>query len=136
MIDGGSLLIMIYYGVEWVIFYYNVMGVVKVVLEVSVRYLVEDFGKDNICVNLILVGVIKMLVVVGIGDFCFMLKWSEYNLLLCCIIMFDDVVKFVFYLFSDFGSGVIGEVLYVDCGYYVMGMKVFDVLDIFFNKDV
>lgn len=60
---------MSYFGVECVVEGYNVMGVVKVVFEFLVKYLVLDLGKDNICVNVILVGLICIFVVKGIFDF-------------------------------------------------------------------
>lgn len=131
---GGLMLMLIYYGVECVMLYYNVMGVVKVVFEVLVCYLVEDLGKDGICVNVISVGLIKMLVVLGIGDLCYILKWNELNLFLCCNVSQDEVGKLVLYLLFDLGLGVIGEMYYVDLGYYIVGMKVVDVFDIVMMK--
>lgn len=130
MNEGGLLLMFIYYGVEKVMFYYNVMGVVKVVFEVSVCYLVVDLGKDGIWVNGVFVGLIKMLVVVGISDFCYILKWNEYNLLLCWIVIIEDVGNVSVYFLLDFSRGVIGEIYYVDSGYYIVGMKNEDVFDI------
>lgn len=44
MIEGGNILMLIYFGGECVVKNYNVMGVVKVLLEVSVKYLVNDLG--------------------------------------------------------------------------------------------
>lgn len=83
--------------------------------------------------NVILVGLIKILVVSGIGDFCYIFKWNEYNLLLCKNVIIDEVGGLVFYLLFDFLIGVIGEMYYVDVGYYVVGMKVVDVFDM--NKE-
>lgn len=51
-------------------FFYNVMGVVKVVFEVVICYLVNDFGLEGICVNVIFSGLMKMLVGVVIGGVC------------------------------------------------------------------
>ncbi len=135
MTEGGSLLTMTYYGAERVIPHYNVMGVAKAALEASVRYLAEDLGKDNIRVNSISAGAIKTLAAAGIGDFRSMLKWSEHNSPLRRTTTLDDVAKSALYLLSDLGSGVTGEVLHVDCGYHVMGMKALDAPDISFNKD-
>jgi enoyl-[acyl-carrier-protein] reductase (NADH) len=44
MRDGGTILMMTYYGAEKVIENYNVMGAVKAALESSVRYLASEFG--------------------------------------------------------------------------------------------
>lgn len=120
MIEGGSIVIFIYFGGECVVLNYNVMGVVKVFFDVSVRYLVVDLGKENICVNSILVGLICMLFVKGISDFNFILKEIEECVLLCCMIMFEEVGDMAVFLFSDFLRGIMGENFYVDFGFYII----------------
>ena len=42
----------------------------------------------------------------------------------------EDVGKAALYLLSDLGSGTTGEVLHVDAGYHVVGMKAVDAPDI------
>ena len=42
----------------------------------------------------------------------------------------DEVGKSALYLLSDLSSGVTGEVLHVDAGYHVVGMKAVDAPDI------
>jgi enoyl-[acyl-carrier protein] reductase I len=42
----------------------------------------------------------------------------------------EEVGKASLYLLSDLGSGTTGEVLHVDAGYHVMGMKAVDAPDI------
>ena len=42
----------------------------------------------------------------------------------------EDVGNSALYLLSDLGSGVTGEVLHVDAGYHVVGMKAVDAPDI------
>ena len=130
MTDGGSLLTMTYYGAERVMPHYNVMGVAKAALEASVMYLAEDLGKDNIRVNAISAGPIKTLAASGIGDFRYILKWNELNSPLRRNVTIEDVGKSALYLVSDLGSGVTGEVLHVDAGYHVVGMKAVDAPDI------
>ena len=130
MTDGGSLLTMTYYGAEQVMPHYNVMGVAKAALEASVMYLAEDLGKDNIRVNAISAGPIKTLAASGIGDFRYILKWNELNSPLRRNVTIEDVGKSALYLLSDLGSGVTGEVLHVDAGYHVVGMKAVDAPDI------
>ena len=110
--------------------HYNVMGVAKAALEASVRYLAEDLGKDNIRVNAISAGPIKTLAASGIGDFRYILKWNEYNSPLRRTVTIEDVGKSALYLLSDLGSGTTGEVLHVDSGYHVVGMKAVDAPDI------
>jgi enoyl-[acyl-carrier protein] reductase I len=128
--DGGSLLTLSYYGAERVMPHYNVMGVAKAALEASVRYLAVDLGGRNIRVNAISAGPIKTLAASGIGDFRYILKWNEYNAPLKRNVTIEDVGKSGLYLLSDLSSGVTGEVLHVDCGYHVVGMKAVDAPDI------
>ena len=130
MTEGGSCLTLTYYGAEHVMPHYNVMGVAKAGLEASVRYLAEDLGKDNIRVNAISAGPIKTLAASGIGDFRYIMKWNEYNSPLRRNVTIEDVGKSALYLLSDLGSGVTGEVLHVDAGYHVVGMKAVDAPDI------
>lgn len=130
MKDGGSLLTLTYYGAEKVMPHYNVMGLVKAALEASVRSLAVDLGGDNIRVNAISAGPIKTLAASGIGDFRYILKWNQYNSPLKRNTTLEDVGGGALYLLSDLGSGVTGEVLHVDSGYHVVGMKAVDAPDI------
>ena len=130
MRNGGSLLTLTYYGAEKVMPHYNVMGVAKAALEASVRYLAEDLGKDGIRVNAISAGTIKTLAASGIGDFRYIMKWNEYNSPLRRTVTQEEVGKAALFLLSDLGSGTTGEVLHVDAGYHVVGMKAVDAPDI------
>ncbi len=130
MPNGGSMVTLTYYGAERVMPHYNVMGVAKAALEASVRYLAEDLGKDGIRVNSISAGPIKTLAASGIGDFRYIMKWNEYNSPLRRNVTIDDVGGSALYLLSDLGAGVTGEVLHVDAGYHVVGMKAVDAPDI------
>lgn len=130
MSAGGSLLTLSYAGAEKVMPHYNVMGVAKAALEASVRYLAVDLGGDGIRVNAISAGPIKTLAASGIGDFRYILKWNEYNAPLKRTVTIDDVGGTAVYLLSDLASGVTGEVLHVDSGYHVVGMKAVDAPDI------
>jgi len=130
MNPGGSCLTLTYYGAEKVMPHYNVMGVAKAALEASVRYLAEDLGKDNIRVNAISAGPIKTLAASGIGDFGYIMKWNELNSPLRRNVTQEEVGKSALYLLSDLGSAVTGEVLHVDAGYHVVGMKAVDAPDI------
>lgn len=116
------LLIFLYLGVECVIFNYNVMCLVKVLLEVSICVMVVDLGKESICVNVIFVGLICILVVFGIKDFKKMLFNFEKIVFLCCIVMIEDVGNLVVFLCLDLVGGIIGEVVYVDVGFSIVVM--------------
>ena len=130
MAEGGSMLTLTYYGAEQVMPHYNVMGVAKAALEASVKYLAEDLGKDGIRVNAISAGPIKTLAASGIGDFRYIMKWNEYNAPLRRTVTQEEVGKSALYLLSDLSSAVTGEVLHVDSGYHVVGMKAVDAPDI------
>jgi enoyl-[acyl-carrier protein] reductase I len=130
MPHGGSLLTLTYYGAEKVMPHYNVMGVAKAALEASVRYLAADLGKGGIRVNAISAGPIKTLAASGIADFRYILKWNEYNSPLRRTVSIEDVGAGALYLLSDLGRGVTGEILHIDAGYHVIGMKAEDTPDI------
>jgi enoyl-[acyl-carrier protein] reductase I len=127
---GGSIVTLTYYGAEQVMPHYNVMGVAKAALEASVRYLAMDMGEDNIRVNAISAGPMKTLAASGIGDFRYILKWNELNSPLKRNTTLQDVGGAGVYLLSDLSSGTTGEVLHVDSGYHVVGMKRADAPDI------
>ncbi len=132
---GGSIVSLSYYGAEKVVPHYNVMGVAKAALEASTRYLAMDLGKQNIRVNSISAGPVKTLAAAGIGDFKLIFKWNEYNSPLRRNIDLKDVGGAGVFLLSDLGSGVTGEVLHVDAGYHIVGMKAPDAPDISIVKD-
>jgi enoyl-[acyl-carrier protein] reductase I len=130
MPNGGSLLTLTYYGAEKVMPHYNVMGVAKAALEASVRYMAEDLGKRAIRVNAVSAGPIKTLAASGIGDFRYILKWNELNAPLRRTVTTDEVGGTALFLLSDLGRAITGEVLHVDCGYHIVGMKAEDAPDI------
>ncbi len=130
MNDGGSIVTLTYAGAERVMPHYNVMGVAKAALEASVKYLAVDLGNKNIRINAISAGPVKTLAASGIGDFRYILKWNEYNSPLKRNTTLDDVGGTGVYLLSDLGSGTTGEVIHVDSGYHVVGMKAIDAPDI------
>lgn len=135
MPNGGSLVTLTYYGAEKVMPNYNVMGVAKSALEASVQYLAVDLGPKNIRVNGLSAGPVKTLAASGIGDFRYILKWNQYNSPLRRNTTLEDVGGTALYLLSELSSGVTGEVVHVDSGYHVVGMKAVDAPDISVVKD-
>ena len=121
--ENASLLTLSYFGAEKVIPHYNVMGIAKAALETSVKYLAADLGKKNIRVNAISAGPVRTLAASGISDFRYILKWNEYNSPLERNITLKDVGGAGVYLLSDLSSGTTGEILHVDAGYNIIGMK-------------
>jgi enoyl-[acyl-carrier protein] reductase I len=123
MRPGGSLLTLTYVGAERWTPHYNVMGVAKAALESSVRYLAADLGSQQIRVNAISAGPIRTLASAGIGDFHYILRWNQLNSPMQRNVTIGDVGGAGVYLLSELSSGVTGEVLHVDCGYHIVGMK-------------
>jgi enoyl-[acyl-carrier protein] reductase I len=123
MTNGGAMLTLTYYGAEKWMPHYNVMGIAKAALEASVRYLAADLGEKSIRVNAISAGPIKTLAASGIGDFRYILRWNEYNAPLRRTVTIEEVGQSAVYLLSPMSRGVTGEILHVDAGYHVVGMK-------------
>jgi enoyl-[acyl-carrier protein] reductase I len=121
MTEGGSILTLTYYGAEKVVPRYNVMGVAKAALEATVRYLASNLGKQNIRVNAISAGPIKTLAARGIGGLSDMLKSHSDRAPLGRNVEADEVGKTAVFLASDLASGITGEIMFVDCGYNIMG---------------
>lgn len=121
MEDGGSIITMTYYGAEKVVPHYNVMGVAKAALECTVRYLANDLGPKKIRVNAISAGPIKTLAARGISGLSEMLKSHAERAPLKRNVDVNEVGATGVFLASDASSGITGEVIYVDCGYNVMG---------------
>ena len=119
--NGGSIMTLTYLGAERVVPNYNVMGVAKAALEASVRYLAADLGECNIRVNAISAGPIKTLAASGIPQFRDMLAAFAEKAPLRRNVTQEDVANTGLYLLGPLGKGVTGEVVYVDCGFNIMG---------------
>jgi enoyl-[acyl-carrier protein] reductase I len=112
---------MSYYGAEKVVPNYNVMGVAKAALECTVRYLAYDLGRKRIRVNAISAGPIKTLAARGISGLGDMLKGHAERAPLQRNVEVGEVGSTGVFLASDASSGITGEIIYVDCGYNIMG---------------
>jgi enoyl-[acyl-carrier protein] reductase I len=122
MEQGGSIVTLSYLGGERVVPHYNVMGVAKAALEMSVRYLAADLGPDGIRVNAISAGPIRTLSAGGIAGFRKL--YGPFNEIapLRSHITIEDVGNSALYLASDLSSAVTGEVVYVDGGFNILGV--------------
>lgn len=121
MTQGGSVLTLTYYGSTRVVPHYNVMGVAKAALEATVRYLAHDLGPRGIRVNAISAGPVKTLASRGIAGFGDMLKAHAERAPLKRNVDVNEVGGTAAFLASEAGAAITGEVLYVDCGYNIMG---------------
>ncbi|HOC55638.1 MAG TPA: enoyl-ACP reductase [Verrucomicrobiota bacterium] len=122
MTAGGSVIGMSYYGAEKVVPHYNVMGVAKAALEASTRYLAYDLGPKRIRVNCISAGPVNTLAARGIGGFSEMLRHYEAHAPLKRNVLPEELGATGLFLASDGAAAITGQVLYVDCGYQIMGM--------------
>jgi enoyl-[acyl-carrier protein] reductase I len=122
MTEGGSILGMSYYGAEKVVPHYNVMGVAKAALEACTRYLANDLGPKKIRVNCISAGPVNTLAARGIAGFGAMLDRYEAQSPLRRNVTAEELGATGTFLASDGASAITGQVLYVDCGYQIMGM--------------
>jgi enoyl-[acyl-carrier protein] reductase I len=122
MTEGGSIVGMTYYGAEKVVPHYNVMGVAKAALEASTRYLAYDMGPKKVRVNCISAGPVNTLAARGISGFTEMLKHYEAHAPLKRNVLPDELGATGTFLASDGAAAITGQVLYVDCGYQIMGM--------------
>lgn len=122
MTDGGSIVTLTYLGGVKVIPNYNVMGIAKAGLEMSVRYLAAELGPQNIRVNAISSGPIRTLASSAVGGILDMIHHVEQVAPLRRTVTQTEVGNAAAFLCSDLASGMTGQVLYVDAGYEVMGM--------------
>jgi enoyl-[acyl-carrier protein] reductase I len=122
MTEGGSIVAMTYYGSQKVVPHYNVMGVAKAALEASTRYLANDLGARKIRVNCVSAGPVNTLAARGIAGFSDMLKHYEAHAPLRRNVLPDELGATGTFLASDGAAAITGQVLYVDCGYEIMGM--------------
>ena len=122
MTDGGSIVALTYYGAEKVIPRYNVMGVAKAALEASIRYLAFDVGPKKVRVNGLSAGPVQTLAARGISGFTDMMKIVEGKAPLRRNVQIEEVANAAAFLLSPLSSGITGEILYVDCGYNILGM--------------
>jgi enoyl-[acyl-carrier protein] reductase I len=120
--EGGSILTLTYLGGERVVPHYNVMGVAKAALEMSVRYLAADLGPRGIRVNAISAGPIKTLAASGVHGISKMLEYHRSHAPLRRNTEQDEVGDAAAFLLSSLARGVTGEVMHVDGGFHVMGM--------------
>ncbi|HYH02666.1 MAG TPA: enoyl-ACP reductase [Bacillota bacterium] len=122
MTEGGSVITLTYAGSERVVRGYNVMGVAKAALEASVRYLANDLGEYGIQVNAISAGPIKTVSAKGVKSLSNIKEVVEEKAPLHRGITLEDLGNNAVYLLSHLSSGVTGEIIYVDCGFNIIGI--------------
>jgi enoyl-[acyl-carrier protein] reductase I len=119
MSAGGSVVTMSYYGSEKAVPGYNVMGVAKAALEAAVRYLAVDLGRKGIRINAISAGAVNTLAARGVAHFRDLLRITAERAPLGRAIEVEEVGNAMLFLASELGSGITGEVMYVDAGFNI-----------------
>ncbi|HEY9692917.1 MAG TPA: enoyl-ACP reductase FabI [Oculatellaceae cyanobacterium] len=122
MTEGGSIVTLTYLGGVKVIPNYNLMGIAKSGLEMSVRYLASEMGQQNVRVNGISAGPIRTLASSAVGGILDMIHHVEEVAPLRRTVTQLEVGNAAAFLCSDLASGITGQILYVDAGYEIMGM--------------
>jgi len=118
----GAILALTYQGSVKAVEGYNVMGVAKASLEASIRYLAANLGPRNIRVNAISAGPVNTLAARGIKGFTTMLHHHAEKAPLRRNVELEEIGNAALFLMSGMSSGITGEIMYVDCGYNIMGL--------------
>ena len=119
---SGNVLALSYHGAVKAVEGYNLMGVAKASLEASVRYLAANLGPKNIRVNAISAGPVNTLAARGIKGFTGMLKHHAEKAPLRRNVELEEIGNAALFLCSNMSSAITGEIMYVDCGYNVIGV--------------
>jgi enoyl-[acyl-carrier protein] reductase I len=122
MSPGGSIVTLTYLGGERVVPHYNVMGVAKAALEMSVRYLASDLGPRGIRINAISAGPVKTLAASGVHGISKMIEQYRSHAPLRRATDQEEVGDTAVFLVSNMSRGITGDVIHVDSGYHVMSM--------------
>ncbi len=120
---NGALLTLSYIGALRAMPGYNVMGLAKASLEANVRYIAQSLGPEGTRVNAISAGPIKTLAAAGIGGFRKMMDYYEKTVPLGRGVTIDEVGNTAAFLCSDLASGITGQIVYVDCGFNIVGLS-------------
>jgi enoyl-[acyl-carrier protein] reductase I len=119
---GGSVLALTYLGATKAVEGYNVMGVAKASLEASVRYLAANLGPRNIRVNALSAGPVNTLAARGIKGFTDMLHHHAERAPLRRNVELAEIGNTGLFLLSPMSKGITGEIMFVDCGYNIVGL--------------
>jgi enoyl-[acyl-carrier protein] reductase I len=121
--DGASVLGLTYLGGARVVPHYGGgMSTAKAALEIDAKQLAHNVGTKGVRVNLISAGPYGSRAAKGIGDIQQMIDYAAQRSPLPRGITPEEVANATVFLCSPLASGISGHVLYVDCGYNVMGV--------------
>jgi enoyl-[acyl-carrier protein] reductase I len=120
---GGSVVGLSYLGGDRVVPHYGGgMSTAKAALQIDAKQLAHNVGAKNIRVNIISAGPYASRAASAIGDIDHMISYAAERSPLPRGITPDEVANATVFLCSPLASAITGHVLYVDCGYNVMGL--------------
>jgi enoyl-[acyl-carrier protein] reductase I len=121
--DGAAALGLTYLGGERVVGHYGGgMSTAKAALQIDAKQLANNLGPKNIRVNLISAGPYASRAARAIGDIQQMIDYAAAVSPLKRPITPEEVANTTAFLCSPLASGITGEVVFVDCGYSIMGV--------------
>lgn len=121
--DGASVVGLTYLGGERVVPHYGGgMATSKAALQIDAKQLASNLGMKKIRVNLISAGPYASRAARSIGDIEQMIQYAAQRSPLPRAITPEEVANATVFLCSPLASAITGQVLYVDCGYNVMGV--------------
>jgi enoyl-[acyl-carrier protein] reductase I len=116
----GSIITLTFVGGSQVVPGYNIMGIAKSALNMSVKYLAYDLGPDRIRVNAISAGPITTFSSLAVENFDTALQLVQSHSPLLRNISQEDLGGTAVYLASNLSSAVTGEILFVDSGMHIL----------------
>jgi len=116
----GSIITLTFVGGKKVVPGYNIMGIAKCALNMSVKYLAYDLGPDRIRVNAISAGPITTFSSMAVENFDTALQLVQSHSPLLRNITQEDLGGTAVYLASELSRGVTGEIISVDSGMHIL----------------
>ena len=120
---GAAALGLTYLGGARVVGHYGGgMSTAKAALEIDCKQLANNLGPKNIRVNLISAGPYASRAARSIGDIKQMIDYAAAVSPLKRPVTPEEVAATTVFLCSPLASAITGEIVYVDCGYSIMGV--------------
>lgn len=121
--DGATAVGLTYLGGSRVVPHYGGgMSTAKAALQIDAQQLASNLGPKGIRVNLISAGPYASRAASAIADIDEMIRYAAERSPIQRGITPQEVANATAFLCSPLSSGISGEIMYVDCGYNVMGV--------------